>query len=66
MEEKLAFEEFRSALAILVFHFLREKCVPTILTSSKMSSELRKEHMERKREILLFLEEYVRPDPCRN
>lgn len=59
----LSLEEFRAALGYLVFHYLRSKCTSGVLTSIKLSSELRREHLERKREILAYLEEYVQPDP---
>ena len=54
-QSHLSMEDFRSTLSMLIFHFLRDKCSLTILTSTKMSSELRIEHMERRREILTYL-----------
>lgn len=58
----LSLEEFRSIVGYLIFHYLRSKCTVGVLTSVKLSSELRREHLERKREILAYLEEYVQPD----
>ena len=45
----LSIHEFRTAISLLIFHYLREKCVLNILTSVKLSSELRIEHLKRRR-----------------
>ena len=34
----------------------------TFLTSQKISTELTTEHLDRRRSILTYLEEYVKPD----
>jgi hypothetical protein len=60
--DKLSLDEFRFILSSLLFHYLRSRCNLNILTSSKMCSVLRLEHMERRRDILNYLEEYVKPD----
>lgn len=57
-------DELRYLISSLIFHFLRSKCNLTILASSKMCSKLRMSHMERRRDILNYLEEYVKPDLC--
>lgn len=58
----LSMDEFRYFISSLIFYFLRSRCNLTILSSSKMCAKLRLEHMERRREILNYLEEYVKPD----
>lgn len=46
---------FRRILRILTYYYLREMCGNAILTSSKLDKQTKKEHLERKREIMDYL-----------
>jgi hypothetical protein len=48
-------EQLKMVLRRLVIAFLREKCVLTILTSSKLDRFALKEHLQRRREVLEYL-----------
>ena len=59
----LSARELRSILRKMVVAFLREKCVLTILTSSKLDRFAIKEHLMRRRQVLQYLCYHLRAHP---
>lgn len=51
----LKLSEIRKTLRILTCYFLKNMITPTILTSSKLDKDTIKEHLNRAREIYLYL-----------
>ena len=53
----LSVKEFQTTAAILTIHYLKKQSDTTILTSRKLSSETVSDHLKRKREICISLED---------
>jgi hypothetical protein len=53
-------EELRRVLRVLLLHYMRGVCINTVLTSSKLDRITKKEHLERRREVLSYLLYHIR------
>lgn len=57
---QLSVEEMRRAVRILVNHYMRSICVPTILTSVKLDKQTKCEHLQRRRDVFEFLQGHLK------
>lgn len=53
----LTLSEFESGVVFLILHFLERKSISSILTSQKIASNLKKDHINKVREITHFLKD---------
>lgn len=53
----LSLEEFVSGVRFLVLYFLKHKSTSSILTSQKIALNLKKDHINKVREILNYIED---------
>lgn len=59
-KKKLGVERLRTLLRILVRYYLRNLCINAILTSSKLDKETKNEHLQRRSDVLCYLDYHVR------
>lgn len=53
----LSLSEFESGIRFLLIYFLKQKSASSILTSQKIASNLKKDHIMKVREILNYIED---------
>lgn len=59
-KKKLGVEKLRTLLRIMVRYYLRNVCINAILTSSKLDKETKNEHLQRRADVLCFLDYHIR------
>lgn len=59
-KKKLGVELLRTLLRIMVQYYLRNVCINAILTSSKLDRETKNEHLQRRTDVLCFLNYHIR------
>ena len=59
-KKKLGVELLRSLLRIMVRYYMRNVCINAILTSSKLDRETKNEHLQRRTDVLYFLDYHMK------
>ena len=59
-KKKLGVELLRSLLRIMVRYYMRNVCINAILRSSKLDRETKNEHLQRRTDVLYFLDYHMK------